>query len=101
MKEHSTSDSPWSDPDPESSDTGDSDLQHAGNDEEHQQPQDSSTDDSGSSKLNTDPDEPEAGIQDLTRIANNIVDGCPEILDLARNQSPETPSSALRVKLPR
>ncbi len=96
MKEHSTSDSPWSDPNPESSDTGDSDLQHPGNDEEHQQPQDSSTDDSGSSELNTDPDEPEAGIHDLTRIANNIVDGCPEILDLARNQSPETPSSALQ-----
>ena len=94
MKDPSTTESPWSDPDPDSSDPGDPALQHAGNDEEQPQPQESSAEDAGSSDRNADPEDAEAGIHDLTRIANNIVDGCPEILDLAREHSPD--SSALQ-----
>jgi serine/threonine protein kinase/tetratricopeptide (TPR) repeat protein len=88
MKDPSTSESSWSDPDPESSDPGDPDLQQSRTDEE--QTQESSTDDTGSSNLNADPDDPEAGIHDLTRIANNIVDVCPEILDLTREHSADS-----------
>ena len=96
MKDPSTSESSWSDPDPESSDPGDPALHQSGTDEE--QPQESSTDDTGSSDLNTDPENADAGIHDLTRIANNIVDGCPEILNLTRENSAN--SSAQRSEIP-
>ncbi len=62
---------------------------------------DASTTDSSWSYI--DPEDEDAEFQDLTRIANNIVDECPEIFDLTREHSadPSALPSTLRSETPK